>query len=278
MDLTWLQSLVYGAVSGVTEILPVSAQAHRLLLRKLFGTQAVSSFTLLMIHIGILAAVYICCQNQIVRMTRALKLKRIPKNRRKRPLDTNTLMDFSLLRTMAIPVILAFLFMTKIMKIQDNIWIVSALLIVNGIILYIPQFFAGYNKDARTLSRLEGILIGLGAALSALPGISGLGGAYSVAAMCGAERKYAFHMALLLELLLLVCMIVMDVLAIIGEGLAGISFVMILQSILGAAIAFGATILTVKLLRKLAGELGFTMFANYCWGAALLCMALTMFA
>ena len=37
MDLNWLQSIIYGFVSGLMDILPVSAQAHRALLLKLFG-------------------------------------------------------------------------------------------------------------------------------------------------------------------------------------------------------------------------------------------------
>ena len=79
MDLNWSQNLVYGMISGLTEILPVSAQAHRLLLRKIFGNHYIPDLTLLLIHIGILAAVFICCQNQLIRMQRAMRLARIPK-------------------------------------------------------------------------------------------------------------------------------------------------------------------------------------------------------
>ena len=278
MDLTWLQSLVLGAVSGFTEILPVSAQAHRLLLRKLFGTQAVSEITLLLVHVGILAAVYLCCQNQILRIARAVKLSKIPKKKRKRPLDALSLLDFSLFKSMALPLVIALIFMNKIMKLENNLVLVSVFLIANGIILYVPQFFATGNKDARMLSRIEGLLIGLGCATSALPGISGIGAAFSVASICGVDHTYALNMSLLLEIVLLTGLIVMDIMTIVTTGLIGLSFWSILISILAAAAAYGTTILAIRCLRKIASEYGLVPFSYYCWVAALFSLMLTMFA
>ena len=278
MDLSWSQNLIYGAVSGLTEILPVSAQAHRLLLRKIFGTQSVPGITLLLIHIGIFAAVFMCCQNHIVRIHRAKKLARIPKKRRKRPLDMVSLMDYSLLKTMLLPVILAFLFFRKIVPHENNLVLVSVLLLINGIVLYIPQYLPGSNKDSRSLSRVEGLLIGLGGAAAALPGVSALGMASSVGEICGEDRTYSINMALLLELGVLAIFIVIDVLALAEAGIGSLSFMLLLQSLLAAAAAFGTALLGIKFLRRMAAEGGFSVFSYYCWGFALFSLILTLFA
>ena len=91
-----------------------------------------------------------------MRYLRARSISRIPKKQRKRPLDTRSLMDFRMLRTMIIPVILAFIFYNRCQGIgQKAVWL-SVLLFLNGVILYIPQFLPGSNKDSRTLTRLEG--------------------------------------------------------------------------------------------------------------------------
>ena len=37
MDLNWFTGILFGIVSGVTEIFPVSSPAHRILMLKLFG-------------------------------------------------------------------------------------------------------------------------------------------------------------------------------------------------------------------------------------------------
>ncbi len=266
------QNLIYGAVSGLTEILPVSAQAHRLLLRKIFGTQSVPGITLLLIHIGIFAAVFMCCQNHIVRIHRAKKLARIPKKRRKRPLDMVSLMDYSLLKTMLLPVILAFLFFRKIVPHENNLVLVSVLLLINGIVLYIPQYLPGSNKDSRSLSRVEGLLIGLGGAAAALPGVSAIGMASSVGEICGEDRT------LLLELGVLAIFIVIDVLALAEAGIGSLSFMLLLQSLLAAAAAFGTALLGIKFLRRMAAEGGFSVFSYYCWGFALFSLILTLFA
>jgi hypothetical protein len=66
-----------------------------------------------MMHLGTLAALYISCQSQILKMVRAKKMSRIPKRRRKRPLDTKSLMDLKLLTTMMLPAVLMLLICRK---------------------------------------------------------------------------------------------------------------------------------------------------------------------
>ena len=276
MDLNWFQNLLYGMISGLTEILPVSAQAHRLVLRKIFGTHYIPGITLLLIHVGILAAVFICCQNQILRMQRAKHLSRIPKKRRKRPLDVVSLMDYHLLMTMLIPVILAFVLGMGILKYEDNMLLVSILLVVNGIVLYIPQYLPGSNKDARTLTRVEGLCIGIGAAFSALPGISAIGMAVSVGETLGEDRKYSFRMALILECCILVMMMIQDFLRIAGLGLEGLSFGLIMRSVLSGAGAFGTTLLGIRFMRRMAENNGYAVFGLYCWAIAAVSLLLTL--
>ena len=65
MDLNWLQSLLIGLISGLTDILPVSAQAHKAIFLKLFGLGEEPAILRFMIHVGTFAGLYYCCQNQI---------------------------------------------------------------------------------------------------------------------------------------------------------------------------------------------------------------------
>ena len=276
MDLNWFQNLIYGMVSGLAEILPVSAQAHRLVLQKIFGTQYVPGFTLLLIHVGILAAVFMSCQNHLLRMQRAKHLSRIPKKRRKRPLDLVSLMDYHLLMTMLLPVVLAFVLGIGILKHEDNMLLVSAFLVLNGIVLYIPQYLPGSNQDARTLTRMNGLCIGIGTAFAALPGISAIGMASSVGQALGEDRKYSFQMALLLECFILVILIIEDFVRIAGAGLAALSFSLIMRSILSCAGAFGTSILGIRIMRRMAENNGYAVFGLYCWAIAVISLLLTL--
>ena len=112
MELNWLESCTYGLFSGLLDILPVSAQAHSVLLLKFFGVKNSSNVLNLLIHMAVFAALYYSCQVQLVRMRRAQALARVPKRKRKRPLDIRSMMDWSMLKTMMIPAasICSFLF------------------------------------------------------------------------------------------------------------------------------------------------------------------------
>jgi len=278
MDFTWFESLFYGLVSGLTDILPVSAQAHRLLLLKLYGESMDLGLMRLFIDISVLGAIYFHCQPHIVRILRAKRLSRVPKRRRKRPLDTKSLMDFSLWKTMLLPVILSFFLYEKAQTLSTKLVWVAVLMLLNGLILYIPQFLPGSNKDSRSLSRVDGLLMGLGGAASVLPGISGIGAAVSVANICGVERSYGLTMAFLMNLAVCAGHIVFDIMAVARLGLIGISFGIILNCLLAGMAAFAGAYLGIRVMRNLAENKDYTMFAYYCWGAALFTFALNLMA
>ena len=278
MDFNWYESILYGLLSGIADILPVSAQAHKLLLLKLFGASNEPGLMRLLIHLSILGALYYCCQNHIIRMMRAQSLARIPKRKRKRPLDTRSLMDFSLWKTMLIPVILAYLTYEKAQGLGSNLVWVATFLFINGLVLYIPQFLPGSNKDSRMMSRLEGLIMGLGGAASVFPGMSAVGTSVSIGSICGVDRTYGLNMALLMNMAVIVAQIVFDIIAIVTTGLSGISFVMVLYYLLAAAAAFGGTFLGVKIMRTMAVNIGFSWFAYYCWGMALFTFILNLMA
>ena len=278
MNLNWYESLLYGLFSGLTDILPVCAQAHDVLLLKIFGERSTPALLQLLIHLSIFAALYYHCMPHITKMIRAKSLSRIPKRRRKRPLDVKSLMDFSLWKTMALPVILAFLLYQKVAFLHSSLLVLAIFLFLNGLILYIPQYLPGSNKDSRSLSRVEGLLMGLGGAASVLPGISAIGACVSVGSVCGVERKYCLSMALLMNLIVMVGLSVMDVMRIVSEGVGGFSFSILICYLLSAIAAFGGTTLGIRVMSRLSEDKGYDLFAYYCWGIALFTFILNLMA
>lgn len=278
MGFNWFESILYGLVSGLTEILPVSAQAHKLILQKIFGVSIEPDLMRLMIHIAVLAALYFSCSPAIIKIMRARRLARIPKKRRKRPLDTKSLMDFRLLRTMLVPVIIAFFFYEKASALKSNLILVACFVFVNGVILYLPQYFPGSNKDSRLLSRVEGLLMGLGASISVIPGFSAMGGALSVGSVCGVERSYGLTVALILNIAIIIGKIVFDILAIVSNGIELFSAMMVFSYALAAIAAFCGTVGGIRIMKYLAADIGFSVFGYYCWGVALFTFILNLMA
>ena len=278
MELGWIQSGLYGFVAGLAEILPISARAHELLLLKFLGIQTNLDLLNLMCHLGVIAGLYFCSQSQIVRMNRARALARVPKRRRKRPLDTKSLMDWSMLKTMLLPAIAGLLLYRYTRPLEKKSALLAIFLLLNGLILYIPQFFPSSNRDSRNLTRVEGALMGLGGTAAVLPGVSAIGASMSIGSICGVERSYGLTMAMLMDMGLMLGFAVYDVLGLFSGGLDGLTFVMVVQCLLGAGAAFGGTLLGVKVLRFLAQDHGYGLFGLYSFGLALFTFVLNLMA
>lgn len=267
--MNWLESIIYGLVAGLTEILPISSQAHRILILNLYGESTEPVLLRMLIHLSVLAGLYYGCQNHITRITRALRLARIPKRRRKRPLDTRSLMDFEILKTMLIPVVLGYLFYNSISGLSANLLWVAACLLINGLILYFPRYLPGGNKDSQNLTRAEGFLMGLGGAVSMLPGVSCVGAVSSIGTACGVDKGYALDLALLIHIPVTIGLIVFDLIAVITQGLSGLSFFTVLSYIVSAVTAFGGVYLGMRIIRSLVKNNSVALFSYYSLGAAL---------
>lgn len=278
MELSWFESCILGLFSGLLDIIPVSAQAHSVLLLKFFGVKVSSDLMNLLMHIAVLAALYYSSQTQLVRMKRARALARVPKRKRKRPLDIRSMMDWSMLKTMLVPALLGVYLYQYTAPMRAKLMLVSLFLFLNGLILYIPQFFPTSNRDSRTLSRIEGLLMGLGGAVSAIPGISAIGATTSIASICGVDRTYGFNMALMMNMGITVGLMVYDVLGIVSRGFGVLSVWILLQYLFSAAAAFAGAMLGIKLMRQLAAGQGFSIFGVYCWGLALFTFILNLIA
>ena len=74
MDLIY--ALIYGVVSGLAEMLPISAPAHQQLLRHLFGTGQTDYLMNLFVHMGLLGAVCLAYRDALKTFFRGGKGRR----------------------------------------------------------------------------------------------------------------------------------------------------------------------------------------------------------
>ena len=189
MGLSWYESLIYGLLSGIAELFPISSQAHRELFLLLTGA---SDHILLRIcaRLGVLIALLLAGMPILSRLHRERKIASMPRARRKRRPDNRSMLELRLLRIAVIPVILLTFVAPVFSNLGQRLWILAGLLLVNGIILYVPQFRYRGNKDVHSLSGMDSLLIGCGLGLGIIPGISGIGTAASVGLSRGGEQRY----------------------------------------------------------------------------------------
>lgn len=263
-----LESLLYGLLSGLTEILPVSSQAHQAIMLHLFG-ETDNALLRLLIHGGMLIALMISFRPQMIRLYREMQLSQLPRKRRRRAPDPLALMDVSFLKTAGWVVMLSFLLYPPAASKNYSLNYVALFLLLNGVILFIPQLVSTGNKDSRTMSRLDSALIGVGGALGMLPGVSSLGAMTGMSSVRGGDRQTTLSLACLLLMPMLVCYMGFDIQLIVQNGVGTLGFGTFVLYLLSAAAACFGSFAAIRIMRFLAVNVGFASFSFYSWGAAL---------
>ena len=273
-----IESILYGIVSGLTEIFPVSSQANQMVMRHLFGVSEKEPIRDLLVHIAILAAVFLACRGMFVKIRReqilAYRMRRNPGQVR----ALKGVYDMRLIRTAA-PVMLIGMFANLLFtNFYDRRPIFALVLLLNGALTLIPTYMHQGNRDARTMTSFDGFLVGLAAALSAIPGISRNGMIMFVTLIREADKQNGVTWALLLTVPAMVMLILLDFIAMFTVGIGAVTFSAFLGYLISMLTAFIGAYIGVNSIRMLISRSDYSGFAYYDFGLALLSMILYLIA
>ncbi len=263
-----LQSIIYGLVSGVSAILPISLLGHQSLINLLFDATPADPLRNLLVHISVVIAVVIGNSTYLDKLRRE---KNRPKRaRRGRTELSQYYYDFRLIKTCIIPMAICFVIIKLFRVSTDNFAVLSVFFLLNGLIIYITEHIAHGNKGSSKLSAFDSVLIGICSALSALPGISRVGVGMSVFVFRGADRSKAFDWITALTIPFFAILIIFDIVGFFTIGFASVTFIGIMGYLLSGIISFLAAFGSIYLMRFLSVRTSFSVFAFYSWGTALL--------
>ena len=184
--MNWLQSIIFGIISGISEFLPISAQAHRRIFLWLFGVDGIDPLRDLVVHLALITALILASSSLSGTFLRIAAANNQPSRRNR---------DLRLIRAATLPMLLTYLVFSYITR-NISIPLMSMFLLINGIILYLPDRMLHGNKDARYMTQSQCLLLGLSGAAAALTGISGFALILFVAAAQGAHRNHAVNWGL----------------------------------------------------------------------------------
>ena len=269
MEWNWLHSLAYGAIGGFFEFLPVPPAAQQQLMLRLTGAVEGAQALRPAVAVGCLLAAFFVYYSRLAKIRREQRIAAIPPRRRKRQPDTVSLMESKLLRIGMIPLILSVLLAPWLTNFFERMWVLAIILCINGAIILLPQFLPGSNKDARSLSPLDALLIGLSGILGVIPGISRVACMTGCAKMRGADQQFTFDFTcmLLIPALVAVCLTEFVIATLGGTGL--FTGWMILHGLLAAVASAVASFAGITLMRFLAVKIGFSGFAYYSIGVGM---------
>ena len=264
-----LKNLIYGFVSGIAEFLPVSSGAHQGLIRYIFGIDARDSLQNLLVHIGVLFAVILGFRETLFRLQREQK-SLASGRRRSKSLDIKAAYDLKLIKTAAIPLFIGLFLSFATWHWENSLLAIMAFFLLNALVLLVADHAPQGNKDARTLTGLDGILIGILGALSALPGVSRTGMISSYTTLRGADRERSASWAIVLCIPAMIFAIIFDFYGMFSFGVGSLTFIGFLGYLVSGISAFFGGYLGISLLQTILVHSGFSGFAYYSLGASFL--------
>lgn len=264
--MNWLESLIYGLISGISEFLPISSSGHQLILLNLFGIDARDPVRDIFVHIAMLFAVIVSNKS----LFELVKREQSVRHRKRHTMRQNirALRDWRLVQSAVIPLLFSMILLCLLTRLSDNLMITAIFFVVNGLILFIPNRIVQGNKDARAMTPLDSLLIGCSGGVAMFSGISRVGCTNCVAVVRGADKKHALSWSLILSVYALAFICIMDIISIISVGTPDFWRNLYTYIFSGIAAYWGGR-LSISMIRLLITRPSNNGFAYYCWGTAL---------
>jgi undecaprenyl-diphosphatase len=200
---TW-QAIVMGVVQGLTEFLPISSTAHLRIVPELWwGKDPGAAFTAV-IQLGTLLAVLIFFRQDIARLTVGF-LRGLW---RRRPFEeADSRMAWLIILGTVPIVVLGFAFKEHIKGELRSLYVISAALILVGLLMAAAEEVVKVRVQSRTLQKgmselswVDSLVVGFCQALALVPGTSRSGATITGGLFLGLSREAAARFSFLLSL------------------------------------------------------------------------------
>jgi len=188
------KAIIVGIVQGLAEFLPISSSGHIVLTQYLLGIREVGashqkdlSFEIVL-HLGTLVSVLIFFRKSLWALTESLYKKEMVEERKM----------IMWLGVATIPAVIAALLFKKHFDAAPGYPVlVSGLLIVTGLILFVPRLIKGKVNQIGARSSL---IMGVAQAFAILPGISRSGATIAAGLMSGVKAEKAAEFSFLMSI------------------------------------------------------------------------------
>ena len=195
--ISYFEALILGIVQGLTEFLPISSSAHILIVSTLAGWGDPGAAFTAVTQLGTETAVLVYFRKDIWRIittwTRSLYTPELRGN-----IDAR-MGWYVIVGTIPIG-FFGYTFSDQIETAARNLYLVSVVLIVFGILLGVVDRFSKQDKTLDDLTAKTGLVFGFGQALALIPGVSRSGATITTGRAMGFDRPSATRYAFLLAI------------------------------------------------------------------------------
>ncbi|MEK7829688.1 MAG: undecaprenyl-diphosphatase UppP [Acidobacteriota bacterium] len=192
-----LEAIVLGLVQGLTEFLPISSTAHLRIVPALLGWNDPGAAYSAVIQLGTVAAVLVYFAGDL----RSLSVGFVRGLVDRQPFGTldSRLAWFVGLGTIPIGVA-GLLFKKSIETTLRSLYVMSASLIVLGLVLFVVERLASHRRSLEGMKLIDALAVGFAQALALIPGSSRSGTTITGALALGFRREDAARFSFLLSI------------------------------------------------------------------------------
>ena len=201
----FFQSVIMGAVQGLSEFLPISSSGHLVITSNLYkvfkGVEIIEEsnqevFLDIMLHLGTLIAVLIFFRKEIFEILKALYNGFRYKDYNNNNFKLGVYIILGTLITVLVAIPLHDVAHSLVFAPQK----VGLLLVLTGFLLLFSEYYSQKRQEKKAVGLKESIIIAIVQGLAVLPGISRSGSTIAAGLICGNDRKSAAQFSFLLSI------------------------------------------------------------------------------
>ncbi|MDR2376244.1 MAG: undecaprenyl-diphosphate phosphatase [Treponema sp.] len=246
-----LESIILGAIQGLTEFLPVSSSGHLVLFQKILGISVPVLFFDTLVHGGTLLAVLVVLRDEIWSILR-------------RPVQPLT--AYLILGTLP-AVVVALVFDDTIEAAFESGAFLGFAFLVTSVFLALAERISKKTQTPRQkeeMTWLDSLIIGIFQAIAIVPGVSRSGSTLSASLGRGLDRNFAARFSFLLSIPAILGALVLQIKDLAGPGGdAGAGELGVLPMITGTLSAAVVGFFAITVMLRLVRERSLWGFAAY---------------
>lgn len=269
-------AIILGLVQGIAEFLPISSSGHLAIINNLFDLTTTSDGHMLfdvLLHLGTLAAIFVCYWQDIVNMFyEVLGFVNVgPLAGARRRYPNARLFVMLVFATLPLLLILPIHKMIETLYYQ-NVFIGVAL-VLTGCMLFVADKMKPGTKGATNITISDALIIGLCQCVATIPGLSRSGTTITAGIATGLSREFAVKFSFLLSI---PAVFGANILSIVDAVKQGVVLSNVPAYLVGMLAAMLSGIGAISLIKHIAAKGKFGGFAYYCWVMGALSIILTM--
>ena len=273
--MTVWNAVLLGLVQGIAEFLPISGSGLLAIVNNLFKLSSLSDGHALfqaLLHVAAIVSVCIVYWPEISAMVReVLSFANLGPLAGYEQAHYPAARCFCMILLGTLPLFLALPMNARIETLNDRNILIGVMLILTGCLLYVSDRMLPGNKNNKSMTVFDALIIGLCQSVATIPGLSRSAVTITAGIATGLRRDFAVTFSFLLSVPAVFGAAILSFADAFREG---IDWQSVPAYLVGTAAAMLSGVICIHLLRYISKKRKFGGFSYYCWVVGVLSIIL----